>query len=167
LVRHRSRSPCRPLSRGMPIPSDLSDFPSRNSCGNGTYVFEVSWMCVSRLENCNISGVECGKKVFEKPSRISVAFSDYFLVTRKTFQSESLLSSRSESKAWNKQYRFAVCDVKYAYCDTTLQGDLQKKPKKNTFFLKIKYDPLIHFIHIKITANTLKYNSKSINLKNL
>jgi hypothetical protein len=37
--------------RGMPIPSDLSDFPLANSCGNGTYVFEISWMCVSRLEN--------------------------------------------------------------------------------------------------------------------
>jgi hypothetical protein len=33
-------------------------------------------VCVSRLENCNISGVECGKiRVFEKPSRISIAFS--------------------------------------------------------------------------------------------
>jgi hypothetical protein len=57
------RSSCRPLYlyRGMPIPSDLSDFPLANTCGNGTYVFEISWMCVSRLKNCNISGVECGK----------------------------------------------------------------------------------------------------------
>jgi hypothetical protein len=38
-------------------------------------------MCVSRLENCNISGVECGKIEFlKKPSRISIAFSDYFIV---------------------------------------------------------------------------------------
>jgi hypothetical protein len=58
------RLPCRPMS----IPSDLSDFPY--SCGNGTYVFEVSWMCVSRLE--------CGKIEFlEKPSRISIACSVY------------------------------------------------------------------------------------------
>jgi hypothetical protein len=28
------------LSRGMPIPSN--DFPLANSCGNGTYVFEIS-----------------------------------------------------------------------------------------------------------------------------
>jgi hypothetical protein len=36
--------PCIPLflSRGMPIPSDLSDFPLENSCGNGTYVFDMS-----------------------------------------------------------------------------------------------------------------------------
>jgi hypothetical protein len=27
---------------GMPIPSDLSDFPLANSCGNGMYVFEIS-----------------------------------------------------------------------------------------------------------------------------
>jgi hypothetical protein len=68
----------------MPIPSDLSDFPLANTCGIGTYVFEISWMCVSRLENCNISGVECGKIVFlKKPSRISIAFSDYFLVNSK------------------------------------------------------------------------------------
>jgi hypothetical protein len=76
------RLPCRPLflSGGMPIPSDLSDFPLVNSCGNGTYVFEISRMCVSRLENCNISGVECGKiRVFEETSRISIAFSDDFL----------------------------------------------------------------------------------------
>jgi hypothetical protein len=33
----------------MPIPTDLSDFPLANSCGNGTYVFEISWMCVSRF----------------------------------------------------------------------------------------------------------------------
>jgi hypothetical protein len=49
--------PCRPLflSWGIPtcIPTDLSDFPLANSCGNDTYVFEISWMCVSRLENCN------------------------------------------------------------------------------------------------------------------
>jgi hypothetical protein len=36
------------LSRGMPIHSDLSDFPLANSC-HGTYVFEISWMCVSRF----------------------------------------------------------------------------------------------------------------------
>jgi hypothetical protein len=45
LVRHGlNRSPCKPifLSRGMAIPLDLSDFPLANSCGNGTYVFEVS-----------------------------------------------------------------------------------------------------------------------------
>jgi hypothetical protein len=59
------------LSRGMPIPSDLSDFPSANSSGIGTYVCEISWMCVSRLGNCNISGVECGKIEFlKKPGRI-------------------------------------------------------------------------------------------------
>jgi hypothetical protein len=68
----------------MPIPSDLSDFPLANSCGNGTYVFEISRMCVSRLRNCNIGGVECGKIEFlKKPSRISIAFSDYFLVYSK------------------------------------------------------------------------------------
>jgi hypothetical protein len=80
------RSPCRPLflSRGMPIPSDISDFHLANSCGNGTYVFEVSWMWVSHLENSNISGEECGKiRVFGKPSRISIAFSDYLLVYSK------------------------------------------------------------------------------------
>jgi hypothetical protein len=46
------RSPCRHLfmSGGMPIPSDLSAFPLANSCGNGTYVFEISWVCVSHLE---------------------------------------------------------------------------------------------------------------------
>jgi hypothetical protein len=55
------------------------------------------------------------------------------------------------SKAWNKRYRIAVCDVKYAYCDTTLQGDyLKKKRNLKKIFLKIKYDPLIHFIHIKM-----------------
>jgi hypothetical protein len=27
----------------MPIPSDFSDSPLANSCGNGTYVFEISW----------------------------------------------------------------------------------------------------------------------------
>jgi hypothetical protein len=38
------RPPCRPLflSRGMPIPSDLSDYPLANSCGIGTYAFEIS-----------------------------------------------------------------------------------------------------------------------------
>jgi hypothetical protein len=47
------------------------------------------------------------------------------------------------SKAWNKRYRIAVCDVKYTYCDTTLHSDLQKK--------KIKYDPPpIHFSDIKM-----------------
>jgi hypothetical protein len=46
----------------------LSDFLVANSCGNGTYVFEISRMCVSRLEICNISGVECGKiEFFKKP----------------------------------------------------------------------------------------------------
>jgi hypothetical protein len=43
-------------------------------------------MCVSHLENCNISGVECGKiRVLKKPSCIStcIAFSDYFLVYSK------------------------------------------------------------------------------------
>jgi hypothetical protein len=42
--------PCRPLflSRDKPIPSNLSYFPLANSCGNGTYVFEIPWMCVSR-----------------------------------------------------------------------------------------------------------------------
>jgi hypothetical protein len=40
-------------------------------------------MCVSHLENCNISGVECGKIVFEEASRISIEFSDYFLVYTK------------------------------------------------------------------------------------
>jgi hypothetical protein len=40
----RPSRPCRPLflSRGVPIPSDLSDFPLANSWGNGTYVFEIS-----------------------------------------------------------------------------------------------------------------------------
>jgi hypothetical protein len=33
----------------MPIRSDFSDFPLANSCGNGTYVFEISWTCVSRF----------------------------------------------------------------------------------------------------------------------
>jgi hypothetical protein len=33
----------------MPIPSDLSDFPLANGCGNGMYVFIISWMCVSRF----------------------------------------------------------------------------------------------------------------------
>jgi hypothetical protein len=49
------RSPCRPLylSWGMSIPAGLSDFPLANSCGNDTYVFEISSMCVSRFENCN------------------------------------------------------------------------------------------------------------------
>jgi hypothetical protein len=47
LVQHgtiAAQSPCRPLflSRGMTIPSDLGDFPLANSCGNGTYVFEIS-----------------------------------------------------------------------------------------------------------------------------
>jgi hypothetical protein len=65
----------------MPIPSDFSDFPLANSCGNGTYVFEISLMCVSRLENCNISGIEGG--VFEEPSHNSIAFSDYLLVSSK------------------------------------------------------------------------------------
>jgi hypothetical protein len=65
----------------MPIPLDLSDFPSANCCGNGTYVFEEYWMCVSPFENCNISGVEW---VFEKPSRIPIAFSsDYVLIYSK------------------------------------------------------------------------------------
>jgi hypothetical protein len=74
------------LCRGIPISSDLSDFPLANSCGNGTYVFKISWMCVSRLENCNISGVECGKIEFlKKPSHISIAFSDYLLVYSKKF----------------------------------------------------------------------------------
>jgi hypothetical protein len=44
LVQHGpDRSPCRPLSlsRGMPIPSDLSDFPPANISGNDTYVFKV------------------------------------------------------------------------------------------------------------------------------
>jgi hypothetical protein len=36
-------------------------------------------------------------------------------------------------KAWNKRYRIAVCNVKYAYCDTTLQGDLPLQ-----FFFKFK-----------------------------
>jgi hypothetical protein len=47
----RPSRPCRPLflSRGMPIHSDFSDFRLANSCGNGTYVFEISWMCVSRF----------------------------------------------------------------------------------------------------------------------
>jgi hypothetical protein len=48
------------------MPSDLSDFPLANSCGNGTCVLEISRMCVSRLENWNTSGVECGKIEFLK-----------------------------------------------------------------------------------------------------
>jgi hypothetical protein len=72
------------LSRGMPIPSDLSDFPLASSCGIGTYVFEISWMCVSRLENCNIIGVECGKIiVFEEAE--SYFYSIFRLFFRKTF----------------------------------------------------------------------------------
>jgi hypothetical protein len=42
------------------------------------------------------------------------------------FKDDNLITAW-EDKAWNKQYRIAVCDVKYAYCYTTLQGDLQKK----------------------------------------
>jgi hypothetical protein len=35
--------------------------------------------------------------------------------------------SGAKSKAWNKRYRIAVCEVKYAYCNTTLHSDLQQK----------------------------------------
>jgi hypothetical protein len=40
-------------------------------------------MIVAVFPHVNISGVECG--VFEKPSRISIAFSDYFVVYSKKF----------------------------------------------------------------------------------
>jgi hypothetical protein len=41
-------------------------------------------MCVCCLENCNTSGVECGKiRVFGQSSRISIAFSDYVVVYSK------------------------------------------------------------------------------------
>jgi hypothetical protein len=48
-------SPCWPLclSWGLSMPTGLSKFPLANSCGNDTFVFKISWMCVSCLENCN------------------------------------------------------------------------------------------------------------------
>jgi hypothetical protein len=92
LVQH---APCRPLflSRGMPIPSGLSDFPVANSCGNGTYVFEISLMRVSRLENCNKWRIECG--VFEEAE--SYFYTILLSLLEKRFRCESLLPSRSES----------------------------------------------------------------------
>jgi hypothetical protein len=52
----------------------------------------------------------------------------------------SLLCQQGVNKAWNKQYRIAVCNVKYTYCDKKLQGYLQPKKKKK-IVLKIKYYP--------------------------
>jgi hypothetical protein len=81
------------------------------------------------------------------------------------------MSKHDHHKAWNKQYCITVCDIKYAYCDTTLHSDLKRKEKKRKqFFLKIKYgdDPWFILVTLKynnITANTSKFNSKSIKLQ--
>jgi hypothetical protein len=102
MARMRHSRPCRPLflSRGMPIPSDFSDFPLDNSCGNGAYVFEISWMCMclpyKKLYN-KLSGVECGKIEFLRTrSCFDSIFRQFCSLIEKRFQCESLLPSRSE-----------------------------------------------------------------------
>jgi hypothetical protein len=93
--------PCRPLflSRGMPIPTDLSDFHLANSCGNNSHVFGISWMCVSRLETCNKwHRMWKNKEFLKKPSHISIAYFENILsIPEKRFQCECLLPSRSEA----------------------------------------------------------------------